>query len=243
MPQSISKAEEVATTLRTEILQGQYRPGERLPSERDLATRFQANRGAIREAIKKLEQLGIASVTPGGVRVVPVEEATLEVLGHLIDLEDRPGIDLIGQVLDVIGAMMSLSARSAVAQASDEQLEEIHRLIREIIDTSDNEEARHSNWAELGECFVSIHNNLVLRLVFNGLRTQFVDRMMQYREQPPVELQYETDELEKLAQAVQERKTNQVGIALINHFQIMKKKMIEVAQQMNPEEQRSAVHG
>jgi len=147
------KAEEVATTLRTEILQGQYRAGERLPSERDLASRFNASRGAIREAIKKLEQLGIASVTPGGVRVVPVKEATLEVLGHLIDLEEKPSARLIGQVLDVFGAMISLSARSAVAKASDEEIAQIHQLIRDLIDSSEDQEKWHSGWAELSECF------------------------------------------------------------------------------------------
>ena len=65
-----SKAEEIIAVLRSEILRGQYRPGERLPSERDLAARFESNRGVIREAIKKLEQLGIVAVAPGGVRVL-----------------------------------------------------------------------------------------------------------------------------------------------------------------------------
>ena len=54
-----SKAEDIFGVLRSEILIGQYRSGERLPSERDLAARFESNRGLIREAIKKLEQLGI----------------------------------------------------------------------------------------------------------------------------------------------------------------------------------------
>jgi GntR family transcriptional repressor for pyruvate dehydrogenase complex len=91
MANTTSKADEIVAVLRTEILTGQYRAGERLPSERDLAARFCANRGAIREAIKKLEQLGIAAVMPGGIRIVPVEEATLEVLGHLIDLDELMG--------------------------------------------------------------------------------------------------------------------------------------------------------
>ena len=80
-----SKADEITTTLRTEILRGQYRPGERLPSERDLAARFEANRGPVREAIKKLEQLGIAEVKPGGVRVVPIESIAELELGGVIE--------------------------------------------------------------------------------------------------------------------------------------------------------------
>ena len=66
---SQSKAEEITDILREEILRGQYRAGERLPSERDLSARFEANRGAVREAVKKLEQLGIVDVKPAAVNL------------------------------------------------------------------------------------------------------------------------------------------------------------------------------
>ena len=128
-----SKAEEIAGILRTEILRGQYRAGERLPSERDLAARFCANRGAIREAIKKLEQLGVASVTPGGVRILPIEEATLEVLGHLLDLEETSKPQLIAQFLDVLGAMMSLSANTAITEATDDGITELHQIALKLV--------------------------------------------------------------------------------------------------------------
>ena len=61
-----SRVEKTFEVLRNEILLGQYRQGERLPSERDLSARFDVTRNVVRESIKKLEQLGIASVTPGG---------------------------------------------------------------------------------------------------------------------------------------------------------------------------------
>ena len=86
MSENKSRVEETFEVLRNEILLGQYRPGERLPSERDLSSRFDVTRSVVRESIKKLEQLGIAAVTPGGVRVLPIEEATLEILGSLLDL-------------------------------------------------------------------------------------------------------------------------------------------------------------
>ena len=98
-----SRVEKTFEVLRNEILLGQYRQGERLPSERDLSARFDVTRSAVRESIKKLEQLGIASVTPGGVRVLPIEDATLEILGPLLDLGEIQKIDLIVQFLEVFG--------------------------------------------------------------------------------------------------------------------------------------------
>ena len=61
-----SKHDQIAEELILDVLTGSYRPGERLPSERDLAARFEANRGAVREAMKKLEQIGLAEISPGG---------------------------------------------------------------------------------------------------------------------------------------------------------------------------------
>ena len=105
-----TRTEEVMSVLRREVLEGQYRPGERLPSERDLAARFQTTRGIVRVALKKLEQLGIADVQPGGARVVPVEQASLDVVGHLLALQDPPDPDLVDQVLEVAGALVAASA-------------------------------------------------------------------------------------------------------------------------------------
>ena len=123
MGQTTSKTAEISAVLRDEILRGQYRAGERLPSERDLSARFESNRGAVREALKKLEQMGLADINPGGVRVVPVEEASLDVLGYVMDLEERPDARLVAQIYEVFGALLSRSARKAVETASDEDLE------------------------------------------------------------------------------------------------------------------------
>ncbi len=168
-----SLAQEIEAELRDDILRGQYRPGERLPSERDLATRFDASRGAVREALKKLEQVGLADVRPGGVRVVPIEDATLEVLGHLLALGDHPDPRLVSQVLHVVGALMAMSARTAIEQASDAQIAAMRELIRSLLEQPDG--AQH-DWRELAVYFTEVNQNLVLRLVGNGLKTHFVAR-------------------------------------------------------------------
>ncbi len=233
----LTKAEEIAVALRTEILTGQYRAGERLPSERDLAARFCANRGAVREAIKKLEQLGIIAGTKGGVRVVPIEAATLEVLGHLLDLAARP--ELIAQMLDVLGAMLALSARSAVIVATEEELHAMLLIIRQLIEITadlaarqdaitdpgarpdDRREETQRCWKQLGECFLASNQNLVLRLVGNGLRTQFVDRMMNLELRPVIDRKADLRQLKKMALAIRQRDPDTLGAAIIRHFQIL----------------------
>ncbi|MDA1076587.1 MAG: winged helix-turn-helix domain-containing protein, partial [Proteobacteria bacterium] len=77
----MTKHDEIAKHLTEDILAGRYRTGERLPSERDLSIRFDTNRGAVREAMKKLSHLGLARIQPGGARVCPMDEASLDIIG------------------------------------------------------------------------------------------------------------------------------------------------------------------
>jgi DNA-binding FadR family transcriptional regulator len=234
-----SKAEEIIAVLRTEILRGQYRPGERLPSERDLAARFESNRGAIREAIKKLEQLGIVAVAPGGVRVLPVEEATLEVLGYLLDLGEIQKPELIGQVLDVLAVMTSLSARSAVVEASDEDITDMVQLVDQLIQTIGDKERHTEIWIQFSQKMMSIHRNLVLRLVGNGLRTQFLSSTMNLGFEPDIDLSAVKQQLIRLRDSIMSRDEVNVRDAVIQHFQIFKTGLLESAIEIGADVERS----
>jgi GntR family transcriptional repressor for pyruvate dehydrogenase complex len=131
MPQTPSIAEKIAKQLRDEILGENYRPGERLPSERDLAARLGANRGSIREALKKLEQQRLIEIRPGGgARVVPVERASLDVLEHLLVVDGTPDPVLTAQCLDVLELLFTGAVRFAVERGSDEELAQARQLLR-----------------------------------------------------------------------------------------------------------------
>ena len=234
-----SKAEEIIAVLRSEILRGQYRPGERLPSERDLAARFKSNRGAIREAIKKLEQLGIVAVAPGGVRVLPVEEATLEVLGYLLELGEIQKPELISQVLDVLAVMTSLSARSAVVEANDENITDMVQLVDQLVDTIGDKERHAQVWIQFSDKMMSIHRNLVLRLVGNGLRTQFMSSTMNLGFEPVIDLSAVKQQLIRLRDSIKSRDEVNVRDAVIQHFQIIKIGLLESAVAAGADAERS----
>lgn len=60
----------IAKQLESLILEGVLRPGERLPSERDLASRLEVSRPSLREALQKLEATGLLETRHGGGTVV-----------------------------------------------------------------------------------------------------------------------------------------------------------------------------
>ena len=174
---SVSRSEGIAATLRDEILRGQYRAGERLPSERDLTTRFATSRGAVREALKKLEQLGIASIQRGGARVVAIEQCTLDVLGPLLDLDDIPDAKLVDEVFHVLGILMDTAALAAIEKATDEELRYADELIAEMLRYESTDVRMVDAVRRLSKFFVEVADHLVLRLTINGLRTTFLARL------------------------------------------------------------------
>ncbi len=176
MSANTSLPDVVATQLRNEILRGQYRAGERLPSERDLAERFGVNRGCVREALKTLEQLGLADIRKGGARVMPLREASLDVLGPLLELQELPDPELVDQLLEVIEALIGVAVRRTVERGSESDLARARELLEEIAEAR-HQDAYQMAAHELIELFVEASGNLVLRLVGTGLRTQFMGRL------------------------------------------------------------------
>jgi DNA-binding FadR family transcriptional regulator len=57
--------EEVIDQFREQMRNGQLKPGDKLPSERELAKQFQASRNAIREALRTLEVAGFIELQTG----------------------------------------------------------------------------------------------------------------------------------------------------------------------------------
>ena len=58
-------SEDIALNLEAAILDGRLKPGERLPSEREMQVQFGTGRGVVREAIKILKQKGLLDVRKG----------------------------------------------------------------------------------------------------------------------------------------------------------------------------------
>lgn len=97
-----SLSDAVFEQLRTQILAGRLEPGVSLPSERKLCRQFGVNRNALREALKRLEQLRLVVIRQG--------EST-----RVLDFRDTGGLELlVGMLFDENGQLSLPVARSFV---------------------------------------------------------------------------------------------------------------------------------
>ena len=171
MSTATNQSERIARKLRDDILGGVYRPGDRLPPERELATRLGVNRGSVREALKKLEQLGLVSTRRGdGSSVRPLHEASIEVVQHLLRV-DGGGINrpLLEQLLDVNEMLLTGASYLSVERGNDGALEPARVVLRRLAQVESVEEM-HAVIDELVEIVTVSSGNLVLRLFRNAVR-------------------------------------------------------------------------
>src|SRR5512147_2291020 len=113
-------AEEIVEQLRGLILTGQYPPGSKLPPERQLAAELGVNRASLREALKKLEHLGLVRIRQGdGTRVQNfMETGGLDLMSHLIPLAQGGHVPLLRDVLEFRRIFGREVARLAAARAT-----------------------------------------------------------------------------------------------------------------------------
>jgi DNA-binding FadR family transcriptional regulator len=129
------RSEEVRLQIERAIRAGDFGPGERLPSERELVVTFGVSRVSVREAIRSLEALGLVRVHQGrGVFVSDRRSGLGEPLARWLDLHRHEVLELLG----VRGALDEYAAVSAVEngnRAAFERVGAAHRAFAEAAQT------------------------------------------------------------------------------------------------------------
>ncbi|HUS65618.1 MAG TPA: GntR family transcriptional regulator [Kofleriaceae bacterium] len=124
-------ADEIVEQLRSLILTGQYRPGAKLPAERELARTMGVNRASLREALKRLEHQGLVRIRQGdGTRVENfMETAGLELVAHLLPLATQHGFpDIIRDALEMRRLVAREIARLAAGRRDETDLQRLREV-------------------------------------------------------------------------------------------------------------------
>jgi GntR family hexuronate regulon transcriptional repressor len=118
--------QQVASTIMESITSGRYKPGERLPSERDLASAFKVSRPTIREAMIALEIRGLAETRHGSGIYVADQPPAHEGAGDL----DIGAFELTEARRLFEGEAAALAATTI----TDDCLEELANIVAEMAD-------------------------------------------------------------------------------------------------------------
>ena len=126
-PKKIS--EEIVNQVKQLISKGELKPGDRIPSERELATMLGVSRPSVREAIMVLEAMGfVESRQGGGTYVKALTEASI--MNPLAKLVEKRDPELLRSLAEVRMGLESWSAYLAAQRATDADIAEMRRLYR-----------------------------------------------------------------------------------------------------------------
>ena len=124
-------SEAIFEQIRDLIAKGGLKPGDRLPSERNMIEMFQRSRPTIREALRMLERAGYIRTVPGsnGAIVLPPNDKNLE--NSLADALSIGHISL-DQLAEYRTASETVTAGWAALRRSEEDLRAMEQLLERM---------------------------------------------------------------------------------------------------------------
>ncbi|GLX05869.1 hypothetical protein Misp03_27960 [Microbispora sp. NBRC 16548] len=117
-----SVATEVADRLMTAVAIGDYLPGQRLPGERELAALLDVSRATIREAIGRLQAVGLIEIRRGRTGGAYVRTGWTEATAAAVRRTLVPRWPELEQLFDLRGLVEGMAARTAARRRTDEDL-------------------------------------------------------------------------------------------------------------------------
>src|SRR6202050_5504450 len=119
--------EEVAKQIERLILK-KLKPGDKLPSERELAEMLQVSRSSIRDAIRGLELMGLVEPRQGAGTIVREISADTLVNPFANTLKRKQA--MVGELLDFRKMLEPPLAARAATHASSDEVSEMEEILR-----------------------------------------------------------------------------------------------------------------
>ena len=175
-----SLSDAVFQQLKEQIVARRLSPGTVLPAERALSESFKVNRGALREALKRLEQARLVTIQQGGAtRVLDfLKTAGTDIL---VDLLVGAGghIDarVVRSVMEMRSALAPDISRLCARRATKDVLAELDSSVLRMEQHEGDPAALQRDALHFWGAIVDGSDNVAYQLAFNSLRVTY-DRVL-----------------------------------------------------------------
>lgn len=190
----------ISDQIRDQIYAGKLKPGDKLPSERELAEKFNAGRTAVREGLRFLEQSGLISVKQGSEGGSFVREVDTSIVSKsLIDMIRRSNVT-VDQLIEVRMGVERLVLASAMARITKKDLNLLKNNIEEaeaILEDAYREKRLPDLdlWVETNSEFHSILARATLNPLFEAIVEALSKVLRNFLNHPPLVPKYFRDHI------------------------------------------------
>lgn len=157
-------ADKVAKQLKKAISEGLLGVGDRLPAERELAEKMGVSRPSVREALQKLEVLGLVQTVHGGGTVVRniTEREVQTPMEVVIGLDKHKVVELT----EVRACMETWAARQAALGRTEEELDLVRTYLEKMERDLESGKIRAENDVKFHTAIAAAaHNTIFLHLM------------------------------------------------------------------------------
>jgi DNA-binding FadR family transcriptional regulator len=166
--------EDVFEQIVTEVLTGEMRPGQALPSERRLAEELGVSRPAVREALKRLTEAGLVEVRQGDATTVRDfrRHAGLDLLPRLLIRAGEFDLSVVRSILETRLHNGPKVAELAAQRRGPELAGQLDDAVQSLVGEDDPVECQR--WAlTFWDRVVDGADSIAFRLMYNTLRATY----------------------------------------------------------------------
>lgn len=211
----ITTSQSVADQILDLLRQGVFKPGDKLPSERELMEKLNVGRSSIREALQSLAMLNVIEIMPGYGTFVkepqPGEILRADVIGFLI------GNSMARELLEAREMIEPASVRLACLRGTTEDFARIEALLNAHADALAANQPTNEISARFHVVLAeAAHNQVVVRFM-----ESILELLMQRGRKVEHIPEYATQELEEhraIFRLVHERDADRAAEALLRHI-------------------------
>ncbi|WP_435245855.1 FadR/GntR family transcriptional regulator [Streptomyces sp. NRRL F-5630] len=174
--------ERIARELEHGIRTGEYAPGDKLPSERELSVRFGASRNVVREVLRRLEAQQLIEVAAGRGSFVR-EQTSAQARGY--DALYRAGRPTVRQLIEARLPLETEMVRLATERATDEDLS-VMRAAVVALESADEPVSKARADLEFHEAIAVAAGNPVLRIMLSSISGMMFEMMLRSNSDPSI---------------------------------------------------------
>lgn len=200
-------SEQLAKRLRAAIFEGEWLAGDRLPTEREFAEAHKVSRHVVREALKRLQAIGLVAIRRGsGCYVNDVHlMGGMELLEDMLTGDDgRLDLDLVGDIFEFRAHIAREAIRLAALRRSDDEVRQLEDAVRERRSAYSDVDRLSEINTRIFRLLAAAAGNRVYQLAFNSLGRILV-RIRQHVPLEVVNPAGPQEDLERIVEAIREK--------------------------------------
>lgn len=167
--------QDIMKQIENAILKGEIKPGEKLPSQRELRETMLISRATLREALRGLEQKGLIEIRLGAKGGSYVKEIGVDQLSGDLSFLIRQKKVSLQSLYEFREEVEGIAAGLATERATDEDFEVLEKVLaqtrQELESEDDHWETFYELESQLHQIMARISGNPIYELIFSAIHT------------------------------------------------------------------------